>query len=60
MLQTTPARRGKAAFVAASQAIEVINIHGVPIVDSRAFRRVDLTEFDTAHRPIEAHFEILG
>jgi uncharacterized protein len=45
MLQTIPARRGKAAFVAKGQTIKVINTHGAQVVDTWAFNRADLTEF---------------
>ena len=40
-----PARRGKAAFVAKGQIVQVINTHGQQVVDTWAFRRDDLTEF---------------
>ena len=40
-----PARRGKAAYVAAGQIITVINTHGEQVVDTWAFNRADLTEF---------------
>ena len=40
-----PARRGKAAFVAAGQVITVINTHGEQVVDTWAFNRTDLSEF---------------
>jgi uncharacterized protein YcgI (DUF1989 family) len=40
-----PARRGKAAFVRAGQAVEVINTHGEQVVDTWAFSRNDLGEF---------------
>jgi uncharacterized protein YcgI (DUF1989 family) len=40
-----PARRGKAAFVAAGQTVTVINTHGEQVVDAWAFNRADLTEF---------------
>jgi uncharacterized protein YcgI (DUF1989 family) len=40
-----PARRGKAAFVAAGQAVTVINTHGEQVVDTWAFNRADLGEF---------------
>ena len=44
-LLTIPARRGKAAFVARSQTVRVVNTHGQQVVDTWAFRRDDLTEF---------------
>ena len=44
-LVTIPARRGKAAFVAAGQTVRVINTHGEQVVDTWAFNRRDLTEF---------------
>ena len=40
-----PARRGKAAFVAAGQVVRVINTHGEQVVDTWAFNRRDMTEF---------------
>jgi uncharacterized protein YcgI (DUF1989 family) len=40
-----PARRGKAAFVAAGQTITVVNTHGEQVVDTWAFHRHDLGEF---------------
>jgi len=40
-----PARRGKAAFVAAGQHVSVINTHGEQVVDTWAFNRADLAEF---------------
>jgi len=45
MLQTIPARRGKAAFVAKGQGVKVINTHGTQVVDTWAFNRADMTEF---------------
>ena len=42
---TIPARRGKAATVAAGQIIRVINTHGEQVVDTWAFNRADMTEF---------------
>ena len=44
-LITIPARRGRAAFVAAGRSVRVINTHGQQVVDTWAFRRDDLTEF---------------
>ena len=40
-----PARRGKAAHVAAGRHVKVINTHGEQVVDTWAFNRADLTEF---------------
>ncbi|HVY15819.1 MAG TPA: urea carboxylase-associated family protein [Rhodopila sp.] len=45
MLQTIPARRGKAAAVAKGQRVKVINTHGAQVVDTWAFNRADMTEF---------------
>lgn len=42
---TIPARRGKAAYVAAGQTIRVINTHGEQVVDTWALNRHDMTEF---------------
>src|SRR5260370_4602571 len=39
-----PARRGKAAIVAAGQTVTVINTHGEQVVDTWAFNRGDLVE----------------
>ena len=39
---TMPARRGKAAYVAANQVIRVINTHGEQVVDTWAFNRHDI------------------
>ena len=44
-LITIPARRGKAAFVAAGQTVRVVNTHGQQVVDTWAFNREDITEF---------------
>ena len=38
-----PARKGKAAYVAAGQSFKVINTHGQQVVDTWAFRQDDLT-----------------
>jgi uncharacterized protein YcgI (DUF1989 family) len=40
-----PARRGKAAFVAAGEIVRVINTYGEQVVDTWAFTRQDMTEF---------------
>src|SRR5207244_12231435 len=40
-----PARRGKAAIMAAGQIVTVINTHGEQVVDTWAFNRADLDEF---------------
>ncbi len=42
---TIPARKGKAAYVAAGQVIRVINTHGQQVVDTWAFNRDDISEF---------------
>jgi uncharacterized protein YcgI (DUF1989 family) len=42
---TIPARRGKAAYLAARQTIQVINTHGEQVVDTWAFNRQDMAEF---------------
>ena len=44
-LVTIPARRGKAAFVAAGQTVRIVNTHGAQVVDTWAFSRHDLSEF---------------
>src|SRR5579872_6277221 len=48
---TIPARRGKAAYVAANQVIRVINTHGQQVVDTWAFNRADMTEFMSMEHP---------
>jgi uncharacterized protein YcgI (DUF1989 family) len=40
-----PARRGKAALVAAGQTVTVINTHGEQVVDTWTFNQADLGEF---------------
>ena len=42
---TIPARKGKAAFVAAGQRVKVINTHGQQVVDTWAFNSNSLAEF---------------
>ena len=42
---TIPARRGKAAYVAAYQVIRIINTHGEQVVDTWAFNHHDTAEF---------------
>ena len=44
-LETIPARRGKAAFLAEGQQVRVVNTHGQQVVDTWAFRRDDMAEF---------------
>jgi uncharacterized protein YcgI (DUF1989 family) len=44
-LITIPARRGKAAHVAAGQTVRVVNTHGAQVVDTWAFSRADPGEF---------------
>jgi uncharacterized protein len=45
MIESIPARRGKAAFVARGQRIKVINTLGAQVVDTWAFNRADPGEF---------------
>ena len=45
MLVTIPARRGKAARVAAGQRIRIVNTHGTQVVDTWAFSAQDVTEW---------------
>src|SRR6516165_3921946 len=40
-----PARRGRAALVAAGQTVTVINTHGEQVVATWAFNQADLSEF---------------
>ena len=44
-IHTIPARRGKAAFLSAGQAVKVINTHGEQVVDTWAFRAGHMIEF---------------
>ncbi len=44
-LLTIPARRGKAAHLAAGQSVRVVNTHGAQVVDTWAFNRADPHEF---------------
>ena len=44
-LVTIPARRGKAAHVAAGQRIRVVNTHGTQVVDTWSFSARDATEW---------------
>ncbi|MHA1563952.1 MAG: DUF1989 domain-containing protein [Alphaproteobacteria bacterium] len=44
-LVTIPARKGKATYVNAGQAIKIINTHGEQVVDTWAFRAAHLIEF---------------
>lgn len=44
-LVTIPARRGKAAFLRRGQSIEIINTHGLQVVDTWAFVAGLMTEF---------------
>ncbi len=44
-LQTIPARKGKAARIAAGQSVKVINTHGSQVVDTWAFNSRNLNEF---------------
>jgi uncharacterized protein YcgI (DUF1989 family) len=45
MIETIPARSGKAAFIARGQSVKVINTHGAQVVDTWASSQADLTEF---------------
>ena len=44
-LVTLPARQGKAVRLAARQSVKLINTHGSQVVDTWAFKAVDLSEF---------------
>src|SRR5262249_57431732 len=44
-LVTIPARRGKAARVAAGQHVRIVNTHGTQVVDAWAFHARDVTEW---------------
>ena len=45
MIESIPASRGKAAFVARGKRIKVINTLGAQVVDTWAFNRADPGEF---------------
>ena len=45
VLETVPARQGKAAHVKAGESITIINTYGTQVVDTWCFMRDDLTEF---------------
>ena len=44
-METIPARRGKAAYLARGQSIRIVNTHGNQVVDTWAFTAGMLTEF---------------
>ena len=54
-----PARRGKAAFVRASQTITVINTHGHQVVDNWAFNTHDLSEFMSMEHSRATHHHMI-
>lgn len=45
VLQTLPARRGRAVRLAAGQKLKIVNTHGQQVVDTWAFNAHDLGEF---------------
>jgi uncharacterized protein YcgI (DUF1989 family) len=45
LLQTIPARRGKAVRISKGQSVKVINTHGNQVVDFWAFNAGDLREY---------------
>jgi uncharacterized protein YcgI (DUF1989 family) len=53
-----PARRGKAAFVAAGQTVTVINTHGEQVVDTWAFNRHDMQEFMSMEHSRATHHHL--
>jgi uncharacterized protein YcgI (DUF1989 family) len=55
---TIPARRGKAAYVAAGQTVTVINTHGEQVVDTWAFNRHDLREFMSMEHSRAGHHHL--
>jgi len=59
MIETIPARSGKAAFVAAGQCVKVINTHGTQVVDTWAFRRDDLGEFMSMEHSRATHHHMI-
>jgi len=44
-LTAVPARKGKAAYLAAGERLRLVNTHGQQVVDTWAFNRDDLGEF---------------
>ncbi len=42
---TLPARRGRAVRLNRGEAIQIINTHGLQVVDTWVFNAEDLTEF---------------
>lgn len=59
MLQTIPARRGRAAFVSKGQRVKVINTHGAQVVDTWAFNRADITEFMSMEHSRATHHHMI-
>ena len=57
-LITIPARRGKAAYVAAGQTVTVINTHGEQVVDTWAFNRHDMAEFMSMEHSRATHHHL--
>jgi uncharacterized protein YcgI (DUF1989 family) len=55
---TIPARRGKAALVAAGRTVTVINTHGQQVVDTWAFNRHDLAEFMSMEHSRATHHHL--
>jgi uncharacterized protein YcgI (DUF1989 family) len=55
---TIPARRGKAAHVAAGQTVTVINTHGEQVVDTWAFNTHDLAEFMSMEHSRATHHHL--
>lgn len=45
VLETVPARQGRAAYVKTGEAITIINTHGTQVVDTWCFQTDNLTEF---------------
>ncbi|MFS2222723.1 DUF1989 domain-containing protein [Pantoea sp. B65] len=43
--QIIPARHGKAVFLAAGEALQVINLHGTQVVDCWAYNAADVSEY---------------
>ncbi|MBP2168217.1 uncharacterized protein YcgI (DUF1989 family) [Erwinia toletana] len=43
--QLIPARHGKAVFLAAGEALQVINLHGTQVVDCWAYNAADVSEY---------------
>jgi len=58
-LTTVPARKGKAAILASSQKLRLVNTYGQQVVDTWAFNRADMAEFMSTEHSHAALLKIL-